>query len=74
MSLTDKPLAAEGLQSYRYKGRYGWIMIGANDTTGALSEAQRSLSTDTAIIDNLEQWDEETNRYTSMLRTAGEDY
>jgi hypothetical protein len=27
----DKPLAASGLTSYRLRGRYGWIMIGATD-------------------------------------------
>ena len=55
MNLTDKPLAAHGLTSYRYKGRYGWIMIGAKSTEGALSEARRS--TQGVIIDNLQVWD-----------------
>ena len=31
MITTDKPLADHGLTSYRYRGRYGWIMIGARD-------------------------------------------
>ena len=42
MSITDKPLAAHGLTSYRYKGRYGWIMIGARTNDDALNEASRS--------------------------------
>jgi hypothetical protein len=54
MEYWNKPCAAAGLKSYRYKGRYGWIMIGAKDTEGALSEAKRS--TQGVIIDNLEEW------------------
>ena len=51
----DKPCAAHGLMSYRYKGRYGWIMIGARDDADALREAARSSS---AAIDpaNLQRW------------------
>jgi len=56
MPLTDKPLAAPGLTSYRYKGRYGWIMIGAADTAQALKEAARSTA-DPVSIDNLQVWD-----------------
>lgn len=40
--LHDRPLAAEGLTSYRCKGPFGWIMIGANDDDGAFKEALRS--------------------------------
>lgn len=55
MSITDKPLAAEGFISYRYKGRYGWIMIGASDDDHALTEARRS--TDYAVDkENLQVW------------------
>ncbi len=43
INVTDKPLAAEGLTSYRYPGPYGFIMIGARSHTEALSEAVRSL-------------------------------
>ena len=51
----DKPLAAPGLKSYRYKGTYGWIMIGATDNDDALSEAQRS--TDALVtLGNLQYW------------------
>lgn len=44
------------MTSYRYKGRYGWIMIGAHDHDGALSEASRSTD-DPVAIDNLQVWD-----------------
>ena len=51
----NKPLAAEGLRSYRYAGRYGWIMIGATDTAQALCQASRS--TDGPLsVDHLEKW------------------
>lgn len=55
MNLYDKQYAAHGLISYRYKGRYGWIMIGAKDDADALSEAKRS--TQDVIVDNLQVWD-----------------
>jgi hypothetical protein len=42
MNTWDKPLAAPGLRSYRCKGRFGWIMIGATDDADALREARRS--------------------------------
>lgn len=41
---TNRPLAAHGLTSYRYRGEYNWIMIGALDNEDALREAQRSTS------------------------------
>lgn len=52
----DKPLAAFGLISYRYRGNYGWIMIGATDHADALSETARSLSYGKPSIDRLEIW------------------
>jgi hypothetical protein len=52
----NKPLAIKGLKSYRYRGRYGFIMIGATDSQVALREASRSTES-TVIIDNLEAWD-----------------
>jgi hypothetical protein len=51
----DKPCAAHGLTSYRYKGRYGWIMIGARDDADALREAERS-SSDAINRANLQIW------------------
>ena len=57
-NLSDKPLAAPGLTSYRYKGRYGFIMIGARSHSEALSEALRSLSDklQAPTLDNLQVW------------------
>lgn len=55
MNPCDKPMAAAGLISYRYKGRYGWIMIGARNHADALNEAQRSTS-DKVNQDNLQVW------------------
>jgi hypothetical protein len=52
----DKPCAAAGLRSYRYRGRYGWLMIGARDTKDALAEAGRSTNPATVTIDRLEEW------------------
>lgn len=54
-NFTDKPCASNGLDSYRYKGRYGWIMIGAKDYDDALREAQRSTS-EQVTINNLQKW------------------
>jgi hypothetical protein len=55
LNLCDKPMAMQGLISYRYRGRYGWIMIGAKDDNDALREAQRSTS-DKVTMDNLQIW------------------
>lgn len=52
-NIYNKPHAAEGLISYRAKGRYGYIMIGAKDDKDAMSEAKRSTDNPT----NLEIWD-----------------
>lgn len=58
----NKPLAAQGLKSYRYKGRFGFIMIGAKDKADALKEAARSIS-DKIIESNLEFFNNKTNQY-----------
>ena len=63
INITDKPLADKGLISYRYKGTYGYIMIGAHDDKDALHEAARSSSFP-VIIDKLEIWDGE--KYTPV--------
>jgi hypothetical protein len=60
---TDRPCAAPGLTSYRYRGAYGWIMIGATDIGDALNEANRSLSHGFATPDRLEIWNAETGAY-----------
>lgn len=54
-NLCDKPMAIANLISYRYRGRYGWIMIGAKDDNDALREAQRSTS-DKVTMNNLQIW------------------
>ena len=48
------PMAANGLITYRYLGRYGFIYIGASTDTEALSEALRSTN-DTVTPDRLER-------------------
>ena len=40
---TDRPCAASGLMSFRYRGRFGWVMIGATSVDDALNEALRSV-------------------------------
>lgn len=50
----NKPLAVPGLSSYRYKGPYGWIMIGARDDEDALREAGRSTAA--PVPENLQAW------------------
>ena len=49
-------MAVEGLTSYRYKGDYGWIMIGAQDDADAVNEAGRSLSMSKPTREKLEVW------------------
>lgn len=51
----DRPLAIPGLTSYRCRGRFGWIMIGATDVADALREAARS-DRDAAKRENLQVW------------------
>lgn len=60
-ALVDRPLAAPGLTSYRYRSKWGYIMIGARDDNDALREALRSIETDEAPprIANLEKWNGE---------------
>lgn len=50
-----RPCAAPGLVSFRYRGLFGWIMIGARDVSDALREAERSIE-GKAHIRNLEIW------------------
>lgn len=54
-AVTDRPLAAAGLTSYRAKGEYGHIMIGATDHADALREARRSSAS--VKPESLEVWD-----------------
>ena len=50
----NRPLAASGLTSYRIKGPYGYIMIGARSTQEAMREAARS--TRAPRREDLEVW------------------
>jgi len=52
---TERPLAAAGLTSYRCRGRFGWIMIGARDDADALREARRSWPE--AASESMQVWD-----------------
>ena len=52
MATHDRPLASAGLTSYRCKGRYGYVMIGAGSHAQAVGEAYRS----TPNPRNLEVW------------------
>ena len=63
---SNRPLAAKPFQSYRYKGRYGFIMIGAANTEDALREARQSV-TGPATVNNLDIWDAETARYLPVV-------
>ena len=62
----NRPFAAAGLVSYRYKGPFGFIMIGATDHSDALNEANRSLTGSRAAMDNLEIWNVFENSYESV--------
>jgi len=68
-SMQDRPLADKGLKSYRLKGRYGHIMIGAKDHDDAMREAARS--TDDPKRENLEEWDEKANSYRKARKSGG---
>jgi hypothetical protein len=54
----ERPMAAEGLTSYRYIGEYGWIMVGAKDHADALKVAERATNRP-ASVNFLQVWDGE---------------
>jgi len=62
----NKPMAAAPWISYRYKGRFSYIMIGAMSTEEALSEANRSLENPNSTVDNLEIYDYNECKYTKV--------
>ena len=67
----EKPLAAEGLTSYRYKnGRYGYVMIGAKDDAGALAEAARSIGQGKPEVAGLEVWDAGAKKYVPVQKSS----
>jgi hypothetical protein len=49
-------MAAAGFVSYRYKGPFGFVMIGATDDADALYQASRSLSSGLPDRANLQVW------------------
>ena len=53
--VTDRPLADKGFLSYRCKGAFGWIMIGAKDDDDAMVQARRSSAH--AQREHLQKWD-----------------
>lgn len=57
VNVCDRPLAADGLTSYRCRGRFGWIMIGAKNDDEAFREAQRS--SETVARETLQRWNGE---------------
>jgi hypothetical protein len=61
----DRPVAAYGLTSYRIRGRYGYIMIGAKDHEDAMREAARSTR-DPKRAD-LEIFDDALGRYVKVF-------
>jgi hypothetical protein len=64
---TDKPCAGAGLTSYRYRGRYDWVMIGAKNQHDALREALRSVSQEESVsAENLEVWDLLAGKYVAQ--------
>lgn len=67
--LTDRPMAAKGLTSYRHKSPYGHVMIGAKDHDDALREAGRSLTSGKPSMDHLEVWN--GSKYEPAKRKAG---
>ena len=67
----DKPLAAAGLTSYRYRGSLGWIAIGAKDDAEAFLEAARSTS-ERLQPERLEVWNSAGQMYVPALKPVFE--
>ena len=68
LPMEDRPLAARGLTSYRLRGRYGYIMIGARDHEDAMREAARSTPNPDRAA--LEIWN--GDRYVKVFGTGRE--
>ena len=60
----NKPLAAKGLTSYRCRGRFGWIMIGAKNDDDAYREALRSC--EVARREDLQIWNDRSAAYVNV--------
>lgn len=66
-NVEERPCAAEGLISYRYRGGHGWVMIGARNHDDALRESLRSARSGGDIA-RLEVWD--SGRYVPAMSLA----
>ncbi len=64
-SYQDRPCAAAGFISYRYAGRYGYVMIGGKDDADALREAGRSIDGE-PVMEELQVWDATLNKYVNV--------
>lgn len=51
----EAPCALSGFTSYRYRGPYGWVTIGAMDDADALRQAARSVFGEVERV-RLEVW------------------
>jgi len=61
------PMAADALKSYRYRGRWGYIMIEAKNGIDALRGVKRLLSRgENPERCNIDVWDEKLNCYKSL--------
>ena len=67
MNHTERPCAAAGLTSYRYRAQHGFVMIGATSTQDALVQADRSLTRGVATVDQLEIWNALTGLYEKVM-------
>lgn len=67
LPITNRPLATAPNKSYRLKGAFGWIMIGAMDDQAAMIEARRS--TDHPRFEDLQRWDGQ--QYVNCTPAAG---
>lgn len=59
----DRPCAAPGLRSYRYRSRHGYVMVGAAHARDARAEVLRSIDPDTYNPMGLERWDPQLKVY-----------
>ena len=63
----ERPISAAGLISYRCRGMWGWIMIGAKDNAEAFNEALRSSLN--AKRETLEIWNGEKYVSADMVQS-----
>jgi hypothetical protein len=63
---TNRPCAAAPLISYRYRGAYGFVMIGATDDADAMFQAHRSTVA-AGDWSKLEVWDKVADAYKPVM-------